>query len=632
MKILKIKICIAILIVFCTLLSAQTSYPKFTFPLKISNDNRKLIDQNGIPFLINGDTAWSLIVTLNKEETEIYLENRRLKGFNSIIVELIENYFGGPTNAYNKQPFTNNGDFSNPNEAYFAHADWIIKKAEEKNILVFLTPAYLGFGCGEQGWCQELVENGVDKCREYGQFLGKRYKDFSNIVWMHGGDAEAGYAKEEVNAIIEGIKEYDKEHLHTAHCYRQQSAIDCFDEDWLDINNTYSDCFLSANKTYKDYVRQNTKPFFYSEGRYEGEGASNVCLRSQAYWSILGGSTGHFLGNNPIWLFRDDIFLSWKDQLETIGAQSMQYMYNLFNSRHWYNLVPDYEHRLVTIGYGNVNDESYVAAARTTDSTSAIIYMPQGKNITIDLTKMAGDSTKAWWYEPSSGIPSFISTFSNHISVQLTSPDNGDWVLVLDDASIKLLPPGDFKVSTPVELESFKAEYKYNKISLTWITTSETNNYGFEIQKSIGSVYQTIGFVPGYGTNSARHEYLFEDFEFSVGCSKYRLKKIDFDGSNSFSPVVEVTIQPPQKFTLYQNYPNPFNSRTSITFNVKESGKFKLNILNLKGQELIVLLHDFLFPGQYTKKWNASNFSSGVYILRFENNGYFLQKKLLLLN
>src|SRR5690606_32500712 len=154
-------------------------------------DRRYLVDRSGDAFLINGDTAWSLIPALTKGEAGLYLDDRRRKGFNAVIVQLVENHFSGPENRDGQQPFIPAGDFSAPNEAYFAHADWVIREARDRGIAVLLFPAYLGYACGHEGWCAELVDNGAENLRSYGRYLGRRYRDFGNIIWAAGGDADA---------------------------------------------------------------------------------------------------------------------------------------------------------------------------------------------------------------------------------------------------------------------------------------------------------------------------------------------------------------------------------------------------------------------------------------------------------
>ena len=182
------------------------------------------------------------MVQLTKEETEQYLINRRLKGFNSIIVNLTEHLAcdNPPFNRYGEPPFMIEGDFSTPNPAYFAHVDWVLKKAAQYAIQVFLVPSYLGSNGGDEGWYQEMEANGTVKLRNFGRFLGQRYKDFDNVIWLNGGDYNPP-DKNLVNAIADGIRDFDSNHLHTVHCAPETSALEYYpSESWLHINNTYS--------------------------------------------------------------------------------------------------------------------------------------------------------------------------------------------------------------------------------------------------------------------------------------------------------------------------------------------------------------------------------------------------------
>lgn len=112
------------------------------YPIKIGPTRRYFVDQNNRPFLMQGDSAWSLLVAATKEEAEQYLENRRRKGFNTIIVNLIEHKFPGRTNRYGEGPFLVEGDFSTPNEKYFEHADWVIRKAGRKEYWFCSSPFF----------------------------------------------------------------------------------------------------------------------------------------------------------------------------------------------------------------------------------------------------------------------------------------------------------------------------------------------------------------------------------------------------------------------------------------------------------------------------------------------------------
>jgi hypothetical protein len=408
-------------------------------PLAVGADHRHLVDQTGAPFLIQGDAAWSLISGLTSEEAERYLEDRRSKGFNSVIVNLIEHQFRGPVDRYGQNPFTVPGDFSTPNEKYFAHADWVIRKAAEKGIQVFLAPVYLGYIGTNEGWVKEVLANGPEKSRDWGRYVGKRYAGFDNIVWLIGGDRNPDTAREGVDAIVQGIKEFDKRHIFSAHCHPENSALDQYaQEGWVDLNTTYTYNIVHG-MLIRDYQRTPPTPFVLIESTYEGEhNASAVQIRRQAYWAILSGATGQFMGNRPIWLFDP----GWEAALNYVGSQDMTRVTELFTSRPWYQLVPDDKHEVVVDGLGEFRGLDYLAAARTTDGATVIAYMPTSREITVDMTKVSGKEAKAWWFNPRTGKSvsiGIVPTLGKH---KFDPPAEGDWVLVIDDANRGLRSPG----------------------------------------------------------------------------------------------------------------------------------------------------------------------------------------------
>lgn len=105
---------------------------------------------------------------------------------------------------------------------------------------------------------------------------------------------------------------------------------------------------------------------------------------------------------------------------------------------------------------------------------------------------------------------------------------------------------------------------------LNWSTSSETNNYGFDIERSlINTEWNKIGFVSGNGTSSSINNYLFEDKNLNSGKYKYRLRQVDYNGNYEYYNLTnEVVIGTPDKFSLKQNYPNPFNPSTKIEFDI----------------------------------------------------------------
>ncbi len=189
----------------------------------------------------------------------------------------------------------------------------------------------------------------------------------------------------------------------------------------------------------------------------------------------------------------------------------------------------------------------------------------------------------------------------------------------------------------PVELVSFSARISDTNIILDWLTATEVNNYGFEIERKIPDQvrndnrnWENIGFVEGHGNSNSPKEYNFIDSEInSAGTYSYRLKQIDNDGTYEFSNIIEVNFGSPINFELSQNYPNPFNPSTTISFNLPESGKVILKIYNIMGEEIKTLVEGYREAGIYTVKFNAEGHPSGMYLYRLSTNGFTETKKML---
>jgi Protein of unknown function (DUF4038)/Putative collagen-binding domain of a collagenase len=411
---------------------------------------RYLTDARGRPFLIHGDTAWSLIAQLTREDIDLYLEDRRARGFNTILVSLIEHHYSAnpPANAYGERPFLKPGDYTTPNQSYFRHADWMLERAAKNGFLVLLTPSYVGC-CGD-GWYEEMVANGPDRLRNYGQYLGRRYRVFDNILWVHGGDANPP-RKDLVRAIAEGIRKFDSRSLHTAHAAPWTPAIDYWEgEPWLQVNNVYtahpdawSDRPVHAD-TLEQYARRERMPFFLIEGVYENmHEASERDLRTQAYQALLCGAAGHVFGNDPIWHFDMPFYdpppaMTWQEALASRGAQSMSHTRDLLLATRWWELEPDRKNVLLTDGLGPAEERA--VAARSADRSFALVYLPSTRTVTVDLGQIAGPEIAAHWYDPADGRlfgvsgPPFLATGSQRLQPisDRNSSGFGDWVLILE--------------------------------------------------------------------------------------------------------------------------------------------------------------------------------------------------------
>jgi len=423
-----------------------TSNSSAAFPLHVESGKRYLVDAQGQPFLIQGDSPWSLIVQLTEAEVDQYLDDRQARGFNTLLVNLLEHKFGSnaPNNAYGEGPFLTPGDFSRPSEAYFAHADWVLNRAAQKGFLVLLVPSYLGYGGGPEGWYSDMLSNGSTVLRDYGRYVGRRYKDYANILWIYGGDYNPP-DRSLIRAIADGIRESDSHALGSAHCAPETAAIEYWGgESWLRVNNVYT-YKLVYTAALQQYQRPEQLPFFLLESNYENE--HNVTtreLRMQAYHALLSGAAGQVFGNNPIWHFDGPgLFpapVTWQQALSGSGSQSMSHVWNLFSSRNWWTLVPDAANATLTGGLGSPDDRAVAALAG--DRAFAIAYVPSARDVTINLDRLAGPYVAASWYDPANGSYTTVSGSPFSASGSKTfrptgnnGGDAGDWVLVLESGN-----------------------------------------------------------------------------------------------------------------------------------------------------------------------------------------------------
>ena len=237
--------------------------------------------------------------------------------------------------------------------------------------------------------------------------------------------------------------------------------------------------------------------------------------------------------------------------------------------------------------------------------------------------------------------PLFVDPANNNYHLMGGSPciDTGNPNYPLDpDGTITDMGAFYYDQSVPVELNSFTAAANGNNVTLNWQTATETNNSGFEIQKSQMSdvksqteEWNRIGFVGGNGTTTEPQTYSFFDGDLSNGKYRYRLKQIDYDGSFEYSNEIEVEILSPLEFSLSQNYPNPFNPITTIQYSIPEAGNVKLKVYNSLGEEVADLKDNYEEAGTYKISFDAFGLSSGIYYYRLSSNDFNEIRKMILL-
>ena len=429
--------------------------------LKVSDNKHFLVFEDGTPFFYLGDTGWELFHRLTYEEAEKYLENRRSKGFTVIQAVVLAELDGLNTpNSEGNRPLIGNNPLT-PDESYFSHVDRVIKKAEEKGLFIGILPTW-GDKVDPQWGKGPRIFN-KDNAFKYGQWIGKRYKDFRNIIWINGGDRNGGGANFEIwTAIAEGIKSVDKNHLMTFHPWGEHSSSEWFQKsDWLDFNMCQTGHGQRSYSIYKrlilnDYNLTPVKPCFDGEPRYEDHPVgwnpevlgwfNDADIRQALYWNLFSGSFGHTYGCHPIWQFlipgREPVGLArhnWTEVLDLPGASQLIYARRLIESRPFLSRIPDQS--LIEQSYYPETD--YVVATR--GDGYAFIYFPTGWSARINLEKTGAKSVTAYWFDPKTGVAKLIDTFPGEGQKEFTPPSGGrgnDWILVLDDTSKHFGLPG----------------------------------------------------------------------------------------------------------------------------------------------------------------------------------------------
>lgn len=429
--------------------------------LKVSENNRYLVFEDGTPFFWLGDTAWELFHRLSKEDAVKYLENRREKGFTVIQAVILAELDGLNTpNMEGNKPLMDN-DPTKINEAYFEHVDWVIREAGKRGMFIGLLPTW-GDKVDKQ-WGVGPVIFTPGNARVYGEIVGKRYRDFKNIIWINGGDRSGGGDNFAVwKALAEGIKSVDKNHLMTYHPMGYNSSSKWFhNEDWLDFNMMQTGHSERSYDVYSklmvaDYNLKPVKPTFDGEPRYEDHPHNwkpeelgyfdDADVRQACYWNLFTGGFGHTYGCHAIWQMlapgRQPVGFArntWYDDLDLPGAWDMIHARNLLESRPFTERVPFQE----IVLNKNQPETGFIAATRGVNYV--MVYIPTGIPAELDLLKCGWPLAKAWWFNCQTGEVISVGKFQTHQKksfAPLTTGRGNDWVLVLDNADVKFKKPG----------------------------------------------------------------------------------------------------------------------------------------------------------------------------------------------
>lgn len=421
--------------------------------LKVSANGRCLIQHNGRPFFWNGDTNWRLY-KLTRQQVDQYLNNRKAKGFNVIQgPELLHSQVTSETtNAYGAV----NTNPAQPSHAWFEHIDYIVDAADARGMYIALVVTW--------GHNWDLFSSNA-QARNFGKWLGARYKNNSNVIWIVAGeyliDGTSPTITARWNALGAGLRAGSQgKNLITVHgSYqpgRQSSAVKFHNKNWLDFNMVHSsqsgDTGSGADNwslVAGDWNRSPAKPTIDGEAHYERVSGWNAFgVRRRAYWSVFAGAFGHTYGAASVWQsYRPGLDASefgsaapWQNAMQYAGASDMKHLRRLIESRPMLRRRPAQD--IVISHAGGV--PTRIQATRDGLGRFAMIYIPQsGKQFTVNMGAIAGPSAKAWWFNPRNGKAAAIGTFPASASREFTTPATGpDWVLVLDSSAKNYPRPG----------------------------------------------------------------------------------------------------------------------------------------------------------------------------------------------
>ncbi|MDR1981481.1 MAG: glycoside hydrolase family 140 protein [Tannerellaceae bacterium] len=420
--------------------------------LEVSKNDRYLQHKDGTPFFYLADTAWELFHRLNEQEAETYLENRRAKGFTVIQAVILPELDGLHTpNAMGETPLKDIREVI-PNEAYFKWVDKVIRMAEAKGLYVGLLPTW-GDKVDNRQWGIGPEIFNPAYAQAYGAWLGKRYRNFKNIIWINGGDRWGGdgnYAN--WDALAKGIKSVDKNHLMTYHPLGEHSSAQWFHNNtWLDFNMAQTGHCRRSYEIYerlivKDYNRIPVKPCMDGEPRYENHPVcgqpdslgwfDDVDIRQAMYWSLFSGALGHTYGCHDVWQMlapgREPAGLArghWETSLDLPGA------FDLIHARRLMERF-DHDSRIPAGDFILSENSAYdhkVVALR--GNGFALIYFPNGETATFDFHRISKkNDLLIEWMNPRTGLLTEAGTMTRETTHEITPPSSGrghDWVLIV---------------------------------------------------------------------------------------------------------------------------------------------------------------------------------------------------------
>lgn len=419
---------------------ARTAAAIDVFPLAVHASGRYLVDAQGTPFLIHGDTPWSIAAQLTDAECDQYIADRAAKGFTAIMFNAPEHNFTSQTPAYNNvdgiAPFATMTDFGSAMTAYWSRVDRIVNTCKANNIVCIINPAYLGWAGTDDGWDDEVTADTAGHLQTYGATLATRYNQ-GNIIWCMGGDQSPGATlRDKQWNIVTGIRSVRTTDIVTAHGGNANAWPTWNGMTGFSFNSVYTSEWSIYSQCATEYARSGPMPFFLLEAIYEQERSPAIDaagLRRQSYQALLSGACGQMFGNNPIWHFESPNTLftysgTWESNLDSTGSVQQQYVKQLFAAFEWWKLVPKTDASLVSSSLSS--GDTRLCPALASDGSFALIWVPSSQSVTVVMSNFTPASVRVRLYDASAGTYSTVGTYANTGTQSIAT--GGERVIVLD--------------------------------------------------------------------------------------------------------------------------------------------------------------------------------------------------------
>jgi hypothetical protein len=180
----------------------------------------------------------------------------------------------------------------------------------------------------------------------------------------------------------------------------------------------------------------------------------------------------------------------------------------------------------------------------------------------------------------------------------------------------------NFTIGTPmpVTLVSFQATVKQkNTALLTWETSEEKSNAGFEIEMSPDArKFVNAGFVDGNGDSKIRHQYQYSVGELAAGTYYFRLKQLDYDGKFEYSQIRSLEIA--GTGDLVSIFPNPTSGKLRFNPNMRQNQAFSIQITNQSGKVVLSLPASTSYANDF--ELDATPFATGLYHITLQGANF----------